>query len=272
MASLFSNLTSAPKPKGPGHLSDTGAWIPDDEGDTCNRCFKQITPGLFTSGKHHCRRCGQMVCGACSSKKISLSRLGKGPDPVRVCTHCYAHEARRTACLQEYIPKLMQGSVFKKYPTSTGATGLGSMGKANPRVVRLSGDQKSIIWHKQGESQPKASASINVSEVTSISQKFTGTKNRKVVETSGKADCCFSVVAHSRSLDLECGSVEERNNWITCFGEFVKFAKLESPEQMRVQTQASLQQQAAAEESQKQREERKKHRAELRAKYATGGK
>jgi hypothetical protein len=73
-------------------------------------------------------------------------------------------------------------------------------------------------------------------------------------------------------LDLECGSVEERNNWITCFGEFVKFAKLESPEQMRVQTQASLQQQAAAEESQKQREERKKHRAELRAKYATGGK
>ena len=212
------------------------------------------------------------LCCCPSSKKISLSSLGKGPDPVRVCTHCYAHEARRTACLREYIPKLMQGSVFKKYPTSGGAMGLGSLGKANPRVVRLSGDQKSIIWHKQGESQPKASASINVSEVTSISQKFTGVKNWKVVQTSGKAECCFSVIAHSRSLDLECGSVEERNSWITCFGEFVKFAKLESPEQMRVQTQASLQQQAAAEKLQQQREERKKQRAELRAKYATGGK
>lgn len=137
MASLFANQAtkkSQQQQQGNGHVSNTGDWIPDDDGDVCNRCFKQVKAGLFTSGKHHCRRCGQMVCGLCSKKKISLARLGKGSDPVRVCDHCYSHEARRAACLAEYIPKLMQGNVFVKFP-SEGTTG---MGKAHRHVHRPS--------------------------------------------------------------------------------------------------------------------------------------
>ena len=196
--------------------------------------------------------------------QISLSRLGKGPDPVRVCNHCHAHEARRTACLSEYIPKLMQGSVFTKYPGQD-STGIG---KAHPRIVRLSSDQQTIVWHKQGENQPKAAACINVQAVTGVSTTLTSLKNQKTVELSGKSLCCFSIVAHSRSLDLECAGPDERNAWVQCFGEFVKFAKLESPEDNRQQSQQSLLKAAAREESQKQRGERQKHRDELRKKYA----
>jgi hypothetical protein len=267
MASLFANQAtkkSQQQQQGNGHVSNTGDWIPDDDGDVCNRCFKQVKAGLFTSGKHHCRRCGQMVCGLCSKKKISLARLGKGSDPVRVCDHCYSHEARRAACLAEYIPKLMQGNVFVKFP-SEGTTG---MGKAHPRVVRLSSDQKNIIWHKQGETSPKATACINVQEITQVSPNLTSQRARKAVEKSGAANCCFSIVANSRSLDLECSSPEERNSWIQCFGEFVKFAKLETPEDMRQQSQQNLVKQAQKEEAQRQREERKAHREKLRAKYS----
>lgn len=267
MASLFANTASnaAGSPaRSPGHMSSTGDWIPDDEGDVCNRCFKQVKPGLFTSGKHHCRRCGQMVCGKCSQHKISLARLGQGAEPVRICDHCCAHEARRTACLSQYIPKLMQGSVFIKYPgqDSTG------MGKAHPRIVRLSSDQTSFVWHKQGDNNPKEAACIVVNEVTGIMPNLTSQKARRIVKQSGKANCCFSVVAASRSLDLECGSPEERDAWIKCFGEFVQYAKLETPEVMRIKSQQELNKQAAREEAQKERQERQRHRNELRKKYA----
>ena len=122
MAALFANNSGAARP--PGKEGPTGAWIPDDSGDVCNRCFKQVKAGLFTSGKHHCRRCGQMICGPCSTKKISLSRHGQGPEPVRVCDGCHAHEERFTACYSEYIPRLMQGTVFTKYPWQD-STGMG---------------------------------------------------------------------------------------------------------------------------------------------------
>ena len=50
MASLFANNaeTRAQIEQRPaGHMSTTGDWIPDDEGDICNRCFKQIKMGIF---------------------------------------------------------------------------------------------------------------------------------------------------------------------------------------------------------------------------------
>ena len=267
MASLFANNaeTRAQIEQRPaGHMSTTGDWIPDDEGNICNRCFKQIKAGIFTSGKHHCRRCGQMICGNCSKNKISLARLGQGNEPVRVCDHCCKHEARRTACLSQYIPKLMQGSVFTKYP---GQDSVG-MGKSHPRVVRLSSDQLSIVWHKQGESIPKSTASIKVNEITGIQPNLTSQKARRTVEQSGKNNCCFSVVAASRSLDLECNTPEERDGWMQCFGEFVQYAKLETPEVMRAKSQLELDKQAHRDALKQERKERQKHRDELRAKYA----
>ena len=42
----------------------------------------------FLSLQHHCRKCGGIFCGACSTKRFPLLDRGFS-DPVRVCDKCY---------------------------------------------------------------------------------------------------------------------------------------------------------------------------------------
>ena len=45
---------------------------------------------MFTQIKrrHHCRNCGGVFCGKCSSKRVPTVRL-KIKEPVRVCDECF---------------------------------------------------------------------------------------------------------------------------------------------------------------------------------------
>ena len=86
---------------GLAHAADTfqseGArWRDDNESQRCQGCKKPIELGFFTSGKHHCRRCGGLFCDKCSSYKANLAVALTGKDTtaknaknVRVCKNCY---------------------------------------------------------------------------------------------------------------------------------------------------------------------------------------
>lgn len=60
------------------------AWV---NGDVCHRC--RVSFGVMQR-KHHCRACGQVFCGQCSSKTCTLPKFGFEKE-VRVCEACYEH-------------------------------------------------------------------------------------------------------------------------------------------------------------------------------------
>eukprot|EP01125_Pyxidicula_operculata_P004525 TRINITY_DN170_c0_g2_i2.p1 TRINITY_DN170_c0_g2~~TRINITY_DN170_c0_g2_i2.p1 ORF type:complete len:419 (-),score=85.91 TRINITY_DN170_c0_g2_i2:115-1371(-) len=74
LTSSSSNITAAP------------IWVPDSEAKSCICCSTKFT---FTNRRHHCRQCGNIVCGSCSSNKKELKGQGK----VRVCTDCFVRPA-----------------------------------------------------------------------------------------------------------------------------------------------------------------------------------
>ncbi|XP_062872882.1 zinc finger FYVE domain-containing protein 1 isoform X2 [Trichomycterus rosablanca] len=59
-------------------------WVPDHEITQCHQCAKEFSP---SASKHHCRSCGQGVCGGCSTQCRPVPSRG-WDHPVRVCDAC----------------------------------------------------------------------------------------------------------------------------------------------------------------------------------------
>jgi len=71
-------------------------WQPDSANPNCHECDKAFT---FTKRRHHCRRCGHVVCDACSqgrryvrfpANSRNIDEENTGRDQVRVCDGCIA--------------------------------------------------------------------------------------------------------------------------------------------------------------------------------------
>jgi hypothetical protein len=86
-ATLDHVVRGAHNAHGPGH----GAWAPDTSRTTCSICGDTFT---FLNRRHHCRCCGQLVCGDCSpNRRIGIARVhhpnnNDGNGQQRVCLYC----------------------------------------------------------------------------------------------------------------------------------------------------------------------------------------
>uniref|UniRef100_UPI0037E9B0ED zinc finger FYVE domain-containing protein 26 n=1 Tax=Semicossyphus pulcher TaxID=241346 RepID=UPI0037E9B0ED len=62
-------------------------WVPDTQHHVCMVCKRE----RFTmfNRRHHCRKCGRLVCHACSEHKMPVE--GCPGEEVRVCDQCYAY-------------------------------------------------------------------------------------------------------------------------------------------------------------------------------------
>ncbi|XP_039435091.1 lateral signaling target protein 2 homolog [Culex pipiens pallens] len=63
-------------------------WIPDGDAPRCMACASSFTP---FRRRHHCRNCGGVFCGGCSSASAPLPKYGL-TKAVRVCRECFVRE------------------------------------------------------------------------------------------------------------------------------------------------------------------------------------
>lgn len=82
-ASLDSSCGNFQMPK---QIPEKEKWIKDNETNHC-MCCKRQRFSLLTR-RHHCRRCGRVVCASCSENRIQLKEVYHDLQ-VRVCNDCY---------------------------------------------------------------------------------------------------------------------------------------------------------------------------------------
>eukprot|EP00939_MAST-03C_sp_MAST-3C-sp1_P004888 g4888.t1 len=65
-------------------------WVPDNFSPVCMCCgVIKFSKFSLRNRRHHCRRCGVLVCSSCSRHKLMLPSLDSR-NPVRVCDKCKA--------------------------------------------------------------------------------------------------------------------------------------------------------------------------------------
>eukprot|EP01103_Thecamoeba_quadrilineata_P013377 TRINITY_DN3700_c0_g1_i2.p1 TRINITY_DN3700_c0_g1~~TRINITY_DN3700_c0_g1_i2.p1 ORF type:complete len:158 (-),score=27.15 TRINITY_DN3700_c0_g1_i2:71-544(-) len=64
------------------------AWEADEQTSNCHLCQAQFS---VIRRRHHCRNCGKIFCGNCSSNKLKLPQYKTNSGrPERVCNSCFA--------------------------------------------------------------------------------------------------------------------------------------------------------------------------------------
>ncbi|PNF30079.1 hypothetical protein B7P43_G04236 [Cryptotermes secundus] len=69
----------------PAAVPSKNEWVPNDEVTEC-MCCQSVAFSMFNR-RHHCRRCGRVICGSCSTQRTKV--MGYDSVAVRVCDDCH---------------------------------------------------------------------------------------------------------------------------------------------------------------------------------------
>ncbi|XP_042346303.1 pleckstrin homology domain-containing family F member 1 [Plectropomus leopardus] len=83
-------------------------WIPDQASAVCMRCSCRFS---VTQRRHHCRKCGFVVCGACSKQRAVIKHIHP-TKWLRVCTMC--HSSLSTTPAEDQEVSRIRGSSTEK--------------------------------------------------------------------------------------------------------------------------------------------------------------
>ena len=102
-------------------------WIPDELAQRCMSCRSKFS---VINRRHHCRYCGDCICGKCFDNKIVCPGLGS--EVQRVCPKCYKLIKELRAAQLKEKPKIHP--VFQKHLPQQALDGKGETeGRQSPR-------------------------------------------------------------------------------------------------------------------------------------------
>eukprot|EP00250_Pteridium_aquilinum_P013229 c21216_g1_i2 orf=251-1906(-) len=86
--------------------SEPPQWLPDSYASVCMQCRAYFHPIFFS--RHHCRFCGRIFCGSCTSQRTLLPVSFREKGPQRVCDSCYERLAPVQGILLEQVSNAAQ--------------------------------------------------------------------------------------------------------------------------------------------------------------------
>lgn len=135
-------------------------WVPDETESMCMVCCREH----FTmfNRRHHCRRCGRLVCGSCSTKKMVVE--GCRENPTRVCDQCYSYynkDAPEESPCQSEVPDSAKNespsySAVVRIPKATEVEWILSLNEEENELVR------SEFYYEQAPSASLCIAILNL--------------------------------------------------------------------------------------------------------------
>jgi RasGEF domain/FYVE zinc finger/RasGEF N-terminal motif len=132
-------------------------WVPDHVASSCLKCWKLFT---LTNRRHHCRNCGILVCGECSSKKLALDSIHDKADTQDADTSSNLSSTPATQPLSE--DQVTDVPVFppkkKKTPHSRAKSLFGFALQKRPKQVRVCDDCYSMLIAPDAHHQDSVSA------------------------------------------------------------------------------------------------------------------
>jgi len=189
------------------------AWTPDKEVENCVACPTKFD---FLRRRHHCRRCGQIFCGKCTSQKVQFHRMGF-VDPVRLCKPCSDVTKKEEDFFNNDLKLLLTGTPMKvsksKQQPSTPTLG-GGGGLVQPSAtgalynVKLASDQKFLIFtpHESTASLPSTPTTPPQS-INELSGEQTD--DAKSAATGAEADSALGPVDLTRISEIETHDSEK---------------------------------------------------------------
>uniref|UniRef100_A0A3B4B649 FYVE-type domain-containing protein n=1 Tax=Periophthalmus magnuspinnatus TaxID=409849 RepID=A0A3B4B649_9GOBI len=103
---------------------ETPEWLDSDSCQKCEQPFFWNFKQMWDSKKiglrqHHCRKCGQAVCGKCSSKRSAIPLMGFEFE-VRVCDSCYGSITEEDRAPTATFHNSKHNIVYMHYEPTTG--------------------------------------------------------------------------------------------------------------------------------------------------------
>ena len=221
-------------------------WEQDSNAVQCYNCSIAFT---LVERRHHCRRCGNVFCERCSSKRIELL-LFQLRTPARVCDNCFRIAPRENEFVGVHLPRLRAGTKVRKRGLLGSTVG----------ELRLTREGDVLNFIEEGGKNKISIPLLQITDCTNVSD----ITFAMIWEKDRRAEIHFD--AYGRG---------EKESWVRSVREAVARSRLPNVaeeveaerKRRKAETARKLAMRRAFESAERRRENNKAKREKLREKY-----